>query len=95
MKSKGLEVWALVKKRLEKEHHKIVKEDIPLKTIEGMPIDTIEKELKALEIIIKKNVNIFLFKTEGCTLKIYNTIVILKEHHLTQEEYDLLKEVLL
>lgn len=75
--SKGLEVWYLLKKYLEKEHHKIVKEDIPLKTVEGMPLDTIEKELKALEIIKKKEC---IFKGLSET---------------NQEEYELLKEVLL
>lgn len=64
---------------------------------------TIEKELKALEIIKKKNVNCF--KLRFCkNLEDYNlylegfvnpeTKKISSESYLNQEEFDLLKEVL-
>ena len=53
---------------------------------------TIEKELKALEIIKNKNVNVrYLLE---CRFEDYNNLVEVEEE-LTQEEYDLLKEVLL
>lgn len=52
-------------------------------------------KLKALEIIKEKNVNIGLLKDEECTFEIYNTMMLLKECQLTEEEFDLLKEVLL
>ena len=55
--------------------------------------NTIEKELKALEIIVKKRVAIALFKS--CDkLEQYNIYCPINEK-LTQEEWDLLKEVLL
>lgn len=52
-----------------------------------------EKKLKALEIIKKKEVNIFVLLHSG-NLKIYNDIVE-DNRKLTQEKYDLLKKVLL
>lgn len=57
--------------------------------------DIKQKKLKAFEIIKKKSVNIGLIKDKECTLEIYNTMMLLKEWQLTQEEYDLLREVLL
>ena len=60
--------------------------------------NTIEKELKALEIIKEKKVNIFTFY-ECCSWhnpSNYNdSIGCPINYELTQEEYDLLKEVLL
>ena len=53
----------------------------------------IEKALKALEIIKNKEVNVFVLLHSG-NLKIYNDIVE-DNRKLTQEKYDLLKEVLL
>jgi len=54
-------------------------------------IDKNIKKLKALEIIKEKRVNVrFLISCK--TLKEYNDVI---SDHLTQEEYDLLKEVLL
>ena len=55
--------------------------------------DTIEKSLKALEIIKEKKVNVFIFLHSG-DLETYNDMVE-DNRKLTQEEYDLLKEVLL
>ena len=55
-------------------------------------LDTIEKELKALEIIIKKNVLPCMLND---TLEDYNNAMPYFEEELTQQEYDLLKEVLL
>ena len=56
-------------------------------------IELIEKELKALEIIKKKQVQINRLNRSH-SAKQYN-LYLPKEMHLTQEEYDLLKEVLL
>ena len=54
----------------------------------------ISKELKALEIIKKKLVNLFhLAYTD--TKEAYNDLVSEHYRELTQEEYDFLKEVLL
>lgn len=53
----------------------------------------IEKSLKALEIIKEKEVNVFIFLHSGC-LESYNDMVEVNRK-LTEEEYDLLKEVLL
>ena len=52
-----------------------------------------EKKLKALEIIKEKEVDVFIFLHSGY-LETYNDIVE-DNRKLTQEEYDLLKEVLL
>lgn len=52
-----------------------------------------ENKLKALEIIKEKEVNVFIFLHSG-DLETYNDIVE-DNRKLTQEEYDLLKEVLL
>ena len=49
-------------------------------------IKIIEKELKALEIIKEKKVDVAIFFEDGCARH---------REKLTQEEYDLLKEVLL
>ena len=63
-----------------------------LQDCEGNDYKIIEKELKALEIIIKKNVDTTFLK--GClTLSEYNGSVI-SLNDLLQDEYDLLKEVL-
>lgn len=57
-------------------------------------IKIIEKSLKALDIIKKKEVNVFVLLHSG-NLKIYNDYCCYNEkEQLTQEEYDLLKEVL-
>ena len=64
-------------------------------------VKTIEKELKALEIIISKNVQIILLKNTK-DFETYNKMLgaafnkkDIKKMSLTQEEYDLFKEVLL
>lgn len=54
---------------------------------------TIEKELQALEIIKNKKTDVGLFICCGC-LEGYNKCVS-TENKFTQEEYDLLEEVLL
>lgn len=61
-------------------------------------LSIIEKELKALEIINTKEVNVALLKNPCVSLKEYNVIIkdqIGKPFRLTKEEYDLLKEELL
>ena len=55
--------------------------------------ETIEKELKALEIVKKKRV-IMTWIYDCKSIHEYNSLVIGK-YMLTEEEYDLLKEVLL
>ena len=64
---KGLEVWNAVKKYLNLYHHQAVKENIDVETVEGMPINIIEKELKALEIL-----KCFLYIDENDTLRLKN-----------------------
>ena len=56
----------------------------------------IEKELKALEIIKIKKVNVFSLYTSFRTQELwgYNNGTLVRENKLKQEEYDLLKEVL-
>lgn len=53
--------------------------------------EDVKKELKALEIIKDKEVNVFIFLHSG-DLETYNDMVE-ENRKLTQEEYDLLKEV--
>ena len=59
-------------------------------------IDTIEKELKALEIIKEKriDVNYLIYLLEENLEENYKKELILNDFDLTQEEYNLLKEVL-
>ena len=96
MESKGLKTWIAVKKYLNLYHHQTVKEDIELKTVEGMPIDTIENELKALEIIVKK-LNIRVRKVEYSKTDIHYHLCFygLYSVGISKEKYDLLKEILL
>ena len=47
----ALETWYLVKKYLNIYHHQAIKENIDVETVEGYPIDIIEKALKALEVL--------------------------------------------
>lgn len=62
-----------------------------LSSVLNSQIRNLKKKLKALEIIKKKEVNVrFLISCK--TLEEYNCVI---SDHLTQEEYDLLKEVLL
>ena len=57
-------------------------------------LNIVERELKALRVIKYKSVNVAIFE-ETKNLEEYNRIIHYFELHLTQEEYDLLKEVLL
>ena len=80
--SKGLEAFDNIK-------------DEMLEWTEGYEedLDIVEKELKALEIIKNKKVNVIILM--GCdTIEEYNKHP-LTWNKLTQEEYELLKEVLL
>lgn len=55
--------------------------------------EIIQKELEALKIIDEKNVNVIRIKNDQVDLVYYNWKE-RKENQLTQEEYDLLREVL-
>ena len=79
---KALEVWYLVKKYLNIYHHKFVKENIDVETVEGYPISIIEDSLKALEIIKEKILDMDYFN------------VIADRCDLTYQEYELLRKVL-
>ena len=59
--------------------------------------DIVVKELKALEIIKSKNVDIAILKNTENVEQYNNTVLLFFKcsKELTQEEYDLLKEVLL
>ena len=54
--------------------------------------ETIEEELKALEIIKNKEVNVFIFLHSG-DLETYNDMVE-DNRKLTQEEYDLIRSMI-
>ena len=82
--SKGLEAWERIKKGIDTNVWECGYWD---------DIELIEKELKALEIIKKKQVQINRLNRSH-SAKQYN-LYLPKEMHLTEEEYDLLKEVLL
>lgn len=86
--SKGLEAL--------KEHIIALKSMGYTRCEEWLDLIVIEKELKALEIIKEKELNIFFVKR---FVKRYNrkdfNYQCRYEQQLTQEEYDLLKEVLL
>ena len=107
MTSKGLEMLEILKQRNDtlKINHKIGSRDIANQEIKEITqcfdnyvIPVIEKELKALEIIKTKNVDIsMLYEIVSTVDKMfardrYNQDT--NEEILTQEEFDLLKEVL-
>lgn len=89
---KALELWYCIVKYMNYYHHKAIDEDIDIETCEGVPINIIEKSLKALEIIKEKEVNVFIFLYSG-DLETYNDMVE-DNRKLKQEEYELVKEVL-
>ena len=74
-----------------KDHEKITGGDFHIEPI-NVHIEN-QKKIKALEIIKEKEVDVFIFLHSG-DLETYNDIVE-DNRKLTQEEYDLLKEVLL
>ena len=88
----GLEVWNAVKKYLNLYHHQAIKENIDVETVEGMPINIIEKELKALE-ILKPYCIVADYKCENPEDRY--ELAFCKKVCITEEEYKLLKEVLL
>lgn len=91
----GLKVWNAVKKYLNLYHHQVVKENIDVKTVEGMSIDIIEKSLKAFEIISDKICVGFFIGLDNeyvYVLKLKNSK---NSIQITKEQYDFLKEVLL
>ena len=91
--SKGLEVWNDVKKYLNFFHHRVGNENSDVKMVEGMPIDIIEKELKAIQIIKSKNcIDIELLK--WADYENYHYWKTSKVDDLTKNEFNLLKEVL-
>jgi hypothetical protein len=93
----ALKVWYAVKKYMNLYHHMSIKENIDVKTVEGMPVDIIEKALKALEIIKKKKVDTYLLaltKNVNQYNRLFEEHLISLCRLLTQEEFDLLKEVL-
>ena len=107
MTSKGLEMLEIIKQRNDtlKINHKIGSRDIANQEIKEITqcfdnyvIPVIEKELKALEIIKTKRVDIPMFYEIVSTVDKmfardrYNQDT--NEEILTQEEFDLLKEVL-
>ena len=78
-------------------HHTIVK-DTNIELICCYPIDNIRRDLEVLEIIKKKEVVIGLLKgilhsdLHTHTASYYNSHFVANYRHLTQEEFDLLKE---
>ena len=91
--SKGLETWKLVRKHIDYISSLWLKEQKHIENVEGHSLDIVEKELKALEIIKEKKVDVLALFWSKCPLKEYNNM-----HEdlgiIGQEEYDLLKEVL-
>ena len=74
-------------------HENIIEEKIKKALRKWVLKNAFPKELKALEIIKDKEVNVFIFLHSG-DLETYNDMVE-ENRKFTQEEYDLLKEVLL
>ena len=76
------------------EHLDLDDEYFYLKNGEKTDYKVIEKSLKALEIIKEKGVNVGLL-SRCANAERYNKGMCYESRYLTQEEYDLLKEVLL
>lgn len=89
--SKGLEALKYLRECLEQRYYK-------------EQLDTIENELKALEIIKETRVDVGLIKLskdydDYCSLEVIKILsvgedMVVKQRGITKEEYDLLKEVL-
>ena len=95
--SKGLEVWKLLREYLDKYTTLHLKEETHIESVEGYSLDIIEKELKAFEIIRNKQVDTWSL-IPSANLKEYHYVISAERYtnlKLSQEEYDLLKEVLL
>lgn len=90
--SKGLEALEIIKNHLIELHSKNDKDPF-IHLFERLPFIIIEKELKALEIIKTKWVDVLNFHT-CLSLEEYNDTCTYDWQKLTQEEYELLKEVL-
>ena len=94
--TKGLEAFEEIKKQIGNIHYFDFRNDVPKQTIyelREMPLfDTIEKELKALEIIKDKEVNVNHLVISD-TLDTYNYGWEEYLCILNQEEFDLLKEI--
>ena len=88
--SKELEALEIIKKASTKSSGWM---DDPIEYVYYLEIKTLEKSLKALEIIKKKEVNVFIFLHSG-DLETYNDMVE-DNQKLAQEEYNLLRKVLL
>ena len=87
----GLETFNKIKTALEKKYGEEVKR-ICFRDNEILELETIEKELKALEIIKEKRVDIgWLIRSKNCSK--YN-LGVGESQALKKTEYDLLKEVL-
>ena len=87
----GLETFNKIKTALEKKYGEEVKR-ICFRDNEILELETIEKELKALEIIKEKRVDIgWLIRSKNCSK--YN-LGVGRSQALKKKEYDLLKEVL-
>jgi hypothetical protein len=85
----ALEVWHAVEQYIIFYHHQVVKSDIHVETIKGMPVNIIEKTLKAFK-IIKEICNFYFFDKEQLLIINNCSFIIIKN----KEKYDLLKEVL-
>ena len=86
--------------RIEKELKESEKKDHYIETLEDRLANietTYARKNKALEIVKVKRVNVWRLFTSFRTKELwsYNNGTLVREYKLTQEEYDLLKEVLL
>ena len=92
--NKGLEIIKKKKELLNKQN-----QDDQSVIIWDFELDTIEKELKALEIIKDKRLDVTLLQDsenlDYYNIDVQNYYTVYEDMYLTQEEYDLLKEVLL
>ena len=86
--SKGLGALESIKQTIR------LKNDGYINLFETLDFLSIEKELKALEIIKKKKVNLELLP-QCNNVRIYNKCVHYFDRQLDQEDFDLLKEVIL
>lgn len=80
------EAFEKIREIMEQYHHQFVKDNIKLETIEGYPINKIEKDLELLE-ILKKYISIF---ENPNTVEKFRYVY--TSGYITKEEYDLLKE---
>ena len=94
----SLEIWKLLREYIDKNTTLYLKEKTHIETVEGQPLDKIEKSLKALEIIKREPSAVIEIITTYDTWEEYTNDYPLRDKTIwhiikNKNEFDLLKEI--